>query len=161
MAKEFDLIIKNAKVYDGTGGPWYFADIAVRDGVIAGTGRIDASRGKQSIDAEGRAAAPGFVDPHTHSDLNAATAPDADAKIVQGVTTEVAGNCGLSLTPVSPEKVNLLRDYLKPFIPKDIMPDFKWGRAGELMDIVDKSGFATDVAFLSGHGTAQAGGYGL
>lgn len=155
MAKEFDLIIKNAKVYDGTGGPWYFADIAVRDGVIAGTGRIDASRGKQSIDAEGRAAAPGFVDPHTHSDLNAATAPDADAKIVQGVTTEVAGNCGLSLTPVSPEKVNLLRDYLKPFIPKDIMPDFKWGRAGELMDIVDKSGFATDVAFLSGHGTVR------
>lgn len=155
MAKEFDLIIKNAKVYDGTGGPWYFADIAVRDGVIAGTGRIDASRGKQSIDAEGRAAAPGFVDPHTHSDLNAATVPDADAKIVQGVTTEVAGNCGLSLTPVSPEKVNLLRDYLKPFIPKDIMPDFKWSRAGELMDIVDKSGFATDVAFLSGHGTIR------
>ncbi|MGI6253654.1 MAG: N-acyl-D-amino-acid deacylase family protein [Aminivibrio sp.] len=155
MPKEFDLVIKNAKVYDGTGGPWYFADIAVRDGVIAGTGKFDVSRGKQIIDAEGRAVAPGFVDPHTHSDLNSATVPDADAKIVQGVTTEVTGNCGLSLTPVSRDRLNLLRDYLKPFIPREAMPDFKWTRAGELMDIVDKTGFATDIAFLSGHGTVR------
>lgn len=155
MEKEFDLIIKNAKVYDGSGGPWYFSDIAVKDGIIAGTGKINDSRGKRCIDGEGRAAAPGFVDPHTHSDCNCATVPDADAKIVQGVTTEVTGNCGLSLTPVSKERVGLLRDYLKPFIPGPAMPDFQWSHAGELMDIVDRNGYTNDLAFLSGHGTVR------
>lgn len=155
MQKEFDLIIKNAKVYDGSGAPWYFADIAVKNGIISGTGKLNTSLGSQTIDAEGRAVAPGFVDPHTHSDCNCATVPDADAKIVQGVTTEVTGNCGLSLTPVTPERVGLLRDYLKPFIPKEAMPSFEWTRAGELMDIVDRNGYATDLAFLSGHGTVR------
>lgn len=154
MGKNFDLVIRNATIYDGSGGPWYFGDIAVKDGLIAGIGKIDTLSAKTSLDAEGRALAPGFVDPHTHSDL-CTPVPSCDGKIVQGVTTEITGNCGLSLSPVAPERLDLLRDYLKPFLSKQAMPSFEWTRAGDLMDMVDRDGYATDLAFLVGHGTVR------
>ena len=153
MGKNFDLVIRNATIYDGSGGPWYFGDIAVKDGLIAGIGKIDTLSAKTSLDAEGRALAPGFVDPHTHSDL-CTPVPSCDGKIVQGVTTEITGNCGLSLSPVAPERLDLLRDYLKPFLSKQAMPSFEWTR-GDLMDMVDRDRYATDLAFLVGHGTVR------
>ncbi len=155
MSKRYDLVIKNALVYDGSGGPWFRADIAAKDGKIVGIGKIDAAYGNTFIDASDLAVAPGFVDPHCHSDSNCLTVSDADGKITQGVTTEIGGNCGLSLSPVDPERVGLLRDYLKPFIPKEAMPDFKWAHAGEIMDSVDNSGYPTDLAFLAGQGTIR------
>ena len=155
MTKGYDLIIRNAQIFDGSGGPWYRADIAVRDGVIAGIGKIDGCGEGECIDAEGMAVAPGFIDPHCHSDCNCITVCDADGKITQGVTTEIGGNCGLSMSPVAPERAGLLRDYLKPFIPREAMPDFKWSSAGEIMDALDRSGFATDLAFLAGQGTIR------
>ena len=155
MTKMYDLVIKNALVYDGSGGPWYRADIAASNGRIVGTGKVDSADGKVIIDASDLAVAPGLIDPHCHSDSNCMTVTDADAKITQGVTTEIGGNCGLSLSPVDPERVDLLRDYLKPFIPKEAMPDFKWTHAGEIMDSVDRSGYPTDLAFLAGQGTIR------
>ena len=155
MSKRYDLIIKNARVYDGSGRPWFDSDIAVVDGFIAGIGKTDASDAETCVDAGGRAVAPGFVDPHCHSDCNCTTVNDTDGKIIQGVTTEVGGNCGLSLSPVDPERLDLLRDYLKPFIPKEAMPDFAWTHAGEIMDIVDRNGHSTDLAFLAAQGTIR------
>ena len=83
MTKGYDLIIRNAQIFDGSGGPWYRADIAVRDGVIAGIGKIDGCGEGECIDAEGMAVAPGFIDPHCHSDCNCITVCDADGKITQ------------------------------------------------------------------------------
>jgi N-acyl-D-amino-acid deacylase len=155
MSHGYDLVIKNARVFDGSGGPWYEADIAVRNGRIAGIGKVDASDAAQCVDAEGRAVSPGFIDPHCHSDCNCTTVNDTDGKILQGVTTEIGGNCGLSISPVSSDRMDLLRDYLKPFIPKEAMPDFSWTRAGEIMDIVDRNGHSTDLAFLAGQGSIR------
>jgi N-acyl-D-amino-acid deacylase len=93
----FDLIVRNATIIDGTRAPRYEADIAVRDGRVAAIGRLDRARARAEIDASGRIAAPGFIDAHTHDDRLLLSDPEMTPKVSQGVTTVIAGNCGISL----------------------------------------------------------------
>src|SRR5687768_11570471 len=95
----YDLLIRNATVVDGTRAPRYEADIAVVGGRIAAIGRMDADEADVEIDGSGRIAAPGFIDSHTHDDRLMLSGPDMAAKASQGVTTVIAGNCGISLAP--------------------------------------------------------------
>src|SRR5688572_4118901 len=99
MAARYSLVIRNGTVIDGTRAPRYEADVAVQDGRIAAIGRLDGVRGDSEIDAAGRIVAPGFIDAHTHDDRLMLSAPDMAPKVSQGVTTVVAGNCGVSLAP--------------------------------------------------------------
>jgi N-acyl-D-amino-acid deacylase len=96
-SEHFDLIVRNATIIDGTRAPRYDGDIGVRDGRIAAIGRLDAARAELEIDASGRVAAPGFIDAHTHDDRLLLSDPDMTPKASQGVTTVIAGNCGISL----------------------------------------------------------------
>src|SRR5919201_3350782 len=96
---DYDLLIRNATVIDGTRAPRYGADIAVAGGRIAAIGRLDGARAPLELDASGKVAAPGFIDAHTHDDRLMLSAPDMAPKVSQGVTTVVAGNCGCSLAP--------------------------------------------------------------
>ena len=93
-----DLIIRNATVIDGTLAPRFKADIGVSAGKISSIGKIK-DKGKTEIDASGKIAAPGFIDAHTHDDRLMLSSPDMAPKVSQGVTTVVAGNCGISLAP--------------------------------------------------------------
>src|SRR5262245_35489324 len=93
----FDLIVRNATIIDGTRAPRYEGDIGVREGRIAAIGRLDRSRAHAEIDASGRVAAPGFIDAHTHDDRLLLSDPAMTPKVSQGVTTVIAGNCGISL----------------------------------------------------------------
>lgn len=95
----YDLIIKNGLIVDGSGVPGYRADLAIVDGRIARIGRIDADA-KQTIDVEGRAVAPGFIDPHTHFDAQLLWDGAAKPALAHGITTVVPGNCSLSLAPL-------------------------------------------------------------
>ena len=96
----FDLIIRNAVVYDGTGKPGFGADVAIAKGKIAEVAERDRrhrnlhAEAKTVIDATGRLLIPGFVDVHSHSDFNILANPQAESKLRQGITTEVVGNCG-------------------------------------------------------------------
>ena len=96
---EYDLLIRNATVVDGTRAPRYGADIAIAGGRIAAIGRLDAARAALELDASGKVAAPGFIDAHTHDDRLMLSSPDMAPKVSQGVTTVIAGNCGCSLAP--------------------------------------------------------------
>lgn len=112
-ATRHDLVFRNALVYDGTGAPPFAADVAVDGERIAIVGAIPAGSGRREVDLAGRALAPGFIDAHTHDDRIVLDAPDMLPKISQGVTTVVAGNCGISLAPVTfeaypPAPLNLL-----------------------------------------------------
>ena len=93
----FDLIIRNATIIDGTRAPRYAGSIGIRGDRIVSIGALDAAHAEIEIDATGRIAAPGFIDTHTHDDRLLLSAPDMAPKASQGVTTVVAGNCGISL----------------------------------------------------------------
>ncbi|MGX5818120.1 N-acyl-D-amino-acid deacylase family protein [Chitinophaga lutea] len=96
-AQTADVIIRNAKIIDGTGNSWYYGDIAVKNGKILQTGRLASSiTARRTIDAGGLTAAPGFIDVHTHIEGDELKVPTAESFIYDGVTTVVTGNCGSS-----------------------------------------------------------------
>ena len=99
-AAHYDLIIRNAVIIDGTRAPRFAGEIAVNAGRIAKVGDLGAAGAEREIDAGGRIAAPGFIDAHTHDDRLLLSSPDMSAKVSQGVTTVVSGNCGVSLAPM-------------------------------------------------------------
>jgi N-acyl-D-amino-acid deacylase len=95
----YSLLIRNGTLIDGTRAPRRRADIAVSDGRIASVGSLENLKADVEIDASGKIVAPGFIDAHTHDDRLMLSAPDMAPKVSQGVTTVVAGNCGVSLAP--------------------------------------------------------------
>lgn len=100
MQKDFDLLIRNATIVDGTGAPRFGGDIGIRGDRIARIGDLSALSGTVEIDQGGRIAAPGFIDAHTHDDRLMLSNPDMAPKVSQGITTVIAGNCGISLAPM-------------------------------------------------------------
>ena len=95
-AQTADILIKNAKILDGTGNSWFYGDIAVGGGKIIQIGRLSSWNAKKVIDATGLVAAPGFIDVHTHIEGDEVKNPEATNFIYDGVTTVITGNCGLS-----------------------------------------------------------------
>jgi dihydroorotase/N-acyl-D-amino-acid deacylase len=95
----YDLIIEHGRVIDGTGAPWYSADVGVRAGRVAAIGKLDHAAAKQRIDAAGLIVAPGFFDMLGHSELTRLVNPHVPSKIFQGITTEITGE-GQSVAPV-------------------------------------------------------------
>ena len=93
-----DIFIKNARIFDGTGNPWYYGNIAIRDGKIFMVGKLYDVKATKTIDASGMVVAPGFIDVHTHIEGEEAENPTADNFILDGVTTVVTGNCGSSVS---------------------------------------------------------------
>ena len=94
FAQNYDLMIRNGHIIDGTGSPWYAADIAIRDGHIAAIGRLDSAAAKQTIDAAGMVVAPGFIDMLGQSEESMLVNPHLPSKIYQGITTEITGEGG-------------------------------------------------------------------
>ena len=107
----FDKVIKNVRIIDGSAAPWYRGDIGIQDGRIRKIGCI--AQEENTVDGGDLYAAPGFIDIHSHSDTTLMEYPQAESRILQGITTEIGGNCGLSTAPVShdPAKKEMLRAY--------------------------------------------------
>jgi N-acyl-D-amino-acid deacylase len=93
---QYDLLLRNGKIIDGTGNSWYYADIAVKNGKIISIQKNIAGTALKTVDATGLVIAPGFIDVHTHIEGDEAKTPTADNFIYDGVTTVIAGNCGAS-----------------------------------------------------------------
>jgi N-acyl-D-amino-acid deacylase len=126
LAADYDLLIRNARVVDGAGNPWFHADIAVTGGRIAAIGRLGTAGARRVIDAQGRVAAPGFIDIHTHVEDGVEKVPGGDNYVMDGVTSVVTGNCGGS------------QDDLGAWFAK-----------------LDKIGLGLNVASLVGHNTVR------
>jgi N-acyl-D-amino-acid deacylase len=97
----FETIIKNGFVVNGTGNPWFKADVGISQGKIAQVGKLGDIKAQRIIDAKGLVVSPGFIDMHAHSELVYFGFPKAEAKIMQGVTTEFNCQCGTSCYPLN------------------------------------------------------------
>src|SRR4051812_4779405 len=108
-----DSIVRNGLVVDGTGAPGRPADVGLRDGRIVAVGEVDDDA-HEVIDADGRVVTAGFIDVHTHLDAQAFWDPTLSPSPLHGVTTVVAGNCGFSIAPLSPDT----GAYLMPMLAR-------------------------------------------
>ena len=145
-------LIRNGLVVDGSGAHRFKADICVENGRIVEVGKVRGTSDR-IIDADGLIVAPGFIDIHSHSDFSLPVRPKAEGKIMQGVTTEVIGNCGLSPAPVKRATIDLLRKYVD-FISESGLA-WNWSSLGEFLDQVQRTGVAVNVVPLVGQGTVR------
>jgi len=158
-----DLLIQNGTIVDGTGGPAFGGDVAVRDGRILQVFRTeDANRADQraarTVDAAGLVVAPGFIDIHSHVDFNLPLAdhPRLLAHLLeQGCTTVVAGNCGFTPAPLVPDSahLDLIRHYLD-FISDEPLP-LDWITQDAFLTHLEQEGVAVNLAQLAGHATLR------
>lgn len=149
----YDFVIKNCRIIDGTGAPWYRGDVAVMNGRIAAIGgNLSDEDAAEIIDAADHYLAPGFIDIHSHSDLSILDHGLAHSRIFQGVTTEIGGNCGMSAAPVSDDHRGELLDYLR-----ECWGDkpFTWHRISEYLDMIEKRGSSVNIGTEVGHGTIR------
>lgn len=154
MAQEFDLLIKNGRIYDGTGSEPYYGDIAVAGDTIvysAGTpGQFNKTANK-TIDAEGLSVAPGFIDTHSHSEFTLLADNRAEGKVFQGVTTEINGNCGLSAAPLLGEAFEHRETDLE-----ELGITERWKNLREYFSLLGDRGLPINFATLAGHGNLRA-----
>jgi N-acyl-D-aspartate/D-glutamate deacylase len=145
MPTTFDLLIRDVWIHDGRDAPPVRGDVAVREGRVVALGEV-GGEATQAIDGAGRALAPGFIDVHTHDDLEVIRQPAMPAKLSQGVTTVVVGNCGISASPVRtgrtvPDPMNLL----------GADDEFLYPRFADYRAAVEAAQPAVHVAALVGH----------
>ncbi|QGP93689.1 D-aminoacylase [Neomoorella glycerini] len=150
----FSLLIKGGTVVDGTGRPPFRADVGLQGAKIAALGRLDGTPAGKVIDAAGLVVAPGFIDFHSHADAELLRDPEARAKLVQGVTTEVIGNCGMSLVPGHQESLPLLAAYAGPVLG-EIPPGFHAAGVKDYLSHLTRQGMAVNVATFAGHGSIR------
>jgi len=158
----YDLLLKNGKIVDGTGNPWYYGDVAVADGKIVSIGKLDGDQAEETIDADGLVIAPGFVDIHTHADFilpldnhMEILAPFAE----QGITTIVTGNCGLSCAPVSREYLQDLDAYTAFFRGGSLK--YNWSTLKEFLDMLSEQAIGFNMIPLASHGAIRIAVMGL
>ncbi|HEV8617760.1 MAG TPA: amidohydrolase family protein [Methylomirabilota bacterium] len=148
-----DLVIDNALIVDGTGGPARMGGVAVSGGRITAVDVKLGAAAQRRIDAGGRALAPGFIDPHTHYDAQVAWDPLLTCSPWHGVTTVVTGNCGVGVAPCRPEAREVLMGDLVNVeaIPIDVMRrgiDWRWETFAEYMAAVGGRGLGINMAPL-------------
>lgn len=150
MSARYDLVIEHGTLADGAGSPCVPANLGIRDGRIAAVTK-EPLKAEKTIDASGCVVAPGFVDIHSHSDCYPLVSPFAESKLHDGVTTEIAGNCGDSPFPMGGRSLLQEQEYFGRFGLK-----IDWTDITEYLDRARRKGTAINRAFLVGHGSIRS-----
>ena len=155
----FDLLFRNARIVDGSGNPWYRADLAVADGRIASIGHRLDGEARRVVDVTDRILAPGFIDMHAHSDAMLLAQPRHESKVFQGVTTDLIGQDGLSYAPVTPRTLSEIRRHLAGLNGDDDAIGWDWTSVASYLDRFEQH-VAVNVAFLVPHNAVRIGAMG-
>jgi len=150
-APQYDLLIRNGRVVDGTGRPGFVADVGIRGDRIARIGKLPRARARRVIDARGLVVAPGFIDMLGQSEINLLIDPRAMSKVMQGVTTEVTGE-GSTAAPMNERLVAEDADYYRRF---NLTVD--WRTLGEFFGRLERRGLGVNLATFVG--ATQVRGY--
>lgn len=154
-------LIKNGVLIDGSGTPGVPGSLAIENGRILALGNIDESGFDDVLDAKGCVIAPGFIDTHSHSDLEVFKEPHLTPKLMQGVTTEVLGQDGISIAPLPPQYISPWRKNLAGLDgDKD---DFDWNfhTTANYLKLLEKNGSGTNLCYLVPHGNVRMEAKGL
>ena len=146
----YDLVLRGGILLDGTGQNRRMADVSIKDDRIAAIGRIGKGQAYREIDVRRKCVAPGFIDSHTHDDRACIHDPAMSAKVSQGVTTVVVGNCGMSLAPL-----NRPREVPEPFNLLGRASDFTFPDFNAYFNAVNSARPKTNVVALVGHNTLR------
>jgi N-acyl-D-amino-acid deacylase len=153
------FVIAGGRVVDGTGAPAKESDVYIRDGLITDVRPSSDDHGDWNVvDATGLTISPGFIDVHSHGDNVPLLEQNDTSKILQGVTTEVVGNCGISLAPIEPSRREALWGILER-----VMSDFAFSGSSfaDFLSATDARGYVTNYAPLVGHGVLRIAAMGL
>ncbi|MBM4260532.1 MAG: amidohydrolase family protein [Deltaproteobacteria bacterium] len=150
----YDLLLKGGRVYDGSGLPSFNADVGIADGKIVDIGRLNGAA-KRTLNVDGLAVAPGFIDPHTHLDGQLFWDPYGTSCCYHGVTSVVVGNCGLSLAPAKPEdREAMIKSFVRvEAISRNVLEqgfEWKWTTTEEYMKALGQR-LGINAAVLVGH----------
>ncbi len=151
------ILLTNARIVDGTGAPWFRGTVRLKDGEITDVSRVP----EQSMDAEtvvdvgGNVVSPGFIDTHSHSDLQLFSDPTLAPKVRQGITTEILGQDGFSMAPMYREGGSEEWQNQLAGLAGRVDHEWTWGGVGAYLDAVKESGVAPNVGTLVGHGTVR------
>ncbi|MDE0884295.1 MAG: amidohydrolase family protein [Myxococcota bacterium] len=156
----YELVIRNGKVVDGTGGPSRVADVAVRGDRIVAVGE-NLGPGEREIDASGKLVTPGWVDIHTHYDGQATWDPHVTPSSWHGVTSVVMGNCGVGFAPAHPERHDWLIQLMEGVedIPGSALAEgieWQWETFPEYLDALEKIPRSIDIGAQVPHGAVRA-----
>ena len=149
----FDLVIKEGLIYDGLGNEPIKTDIGISGDRICQIGSIEDSHAREVLNVSGDVVSPGFIDFHSHADFALINQPESFAKVLQGVTTEVIGNCGFSPAPSSPATLNLLQKYLLPTLGKT--ESWNWSTFSEYLGALSAARPSVNFATFVGHGALR------
>ncbi|MDH5511562.1 MAG: amidohydrolase family protein [Nitrospinota bacterium] len=148
----YDIVIKNGQVADGVTDNLYRADLVINgDKISALAPNVSEGLAKKVVDASGMVVAPGFVDVHSHSDYYLVIDPRAESKLLQGVTTDVGGNCGYSAAPMSGAlRERRVKDYQSQFGIK-----VGWSSLEEYFETITRAGHGINYAAMLGYNTIR------
>lgn len=147
----FDLVIRGGSILDGTGGPVWRGDLGLVGDVITAVGAIDPEQGSRVLDVTGFHVAPGFIDIHTHSDGDILRYPAAESRVMQGVTTEVTGNCGGSAAPRGEDDAGPVSQELA----EEYGIEGGWSDVASYFEVLERVGISLNHVLLLGQGTLR------
>lgn len=154
---DYDVILERARIVDGTGAPWFRGTIAIDEGQICVITREHDTElsGQTVVDVGDNVVAPGFIDLHSHSDLELFDDPTLAPKLRQGITTEILGQDGFSMAPMYRDGgAQEWTDHLSA-LAGDVDSDWAWGSVEAYLDTIEEQGVALNVGTLVGHGTVR------
>ena len=155
----FDVVLAGGRVVDGTGSPWFRADVGIRGDRIAAVGALGRAEARRRLDVTDRVVAPGFVDTHVHADLALLADPLHEAAIRQGVTTYLLGQDGVAMAPASPATLAYMRRYTAGFSGRFEVTE-PWSTMAEYLARFDRRA-AVNVACLIPNGNVRMDVMGL
>ena len=151
-----DIIIRNGRIIDGNGNPWFKADIGISEGKIAKISNIPLEGGKNVIDAKGHLICPGFINLHSHSDSTILSQNNAENCLAMGLVTELTGQCGSSAAPITEEYREAVKERIRGRTFGIDIEEVDWLTLDGWMRRLDGKGIGINVAPLVGHGTVRS-----
>lgn len=154
---EYEIIITNGHILDGTGNPWFKADIGIAEGRITEISRTPLKNADKTIDASGLIVCPGFVNLHSHSDSGILFHNKAENCLAMGLVTELVGNCGSSVAPITESyREFVLKKLKRRSFSLEYDEKIDWLSLGDWMKKLEDKGIGINIASLVGHGSIRS-----